>query len=438
MAEVFDVVVIGGGAVGEVAAGRAAGHGLSVALVEAELVGGECSYWACMPSKVLLRPGEVLAAARRVPGARAAVTGAVDPAATLASRDDVVHRYDDTSQVEWLEGAGVRLFRGRGTITGERTVTVDTGGALEARRAVILATGSTPVIPPIDGLAEARPWTSRDATAVKEVPRRFLVLGGGVVACEMAQAFRWLGSEEVTIVEKVGRLLPDEEPFAGRELMDAFDALGIDVRCGRTITSVRRGGDVVAATLDDGSVVYADELLVATGRRPNVDEPVEVDDRLRVVGSDWLYAVGDVNGRALLTHIGKHQARVAADVIAGLDVVDTAPVTRVVFTDPRVAAVGTTLAKAGDGAREVRVGLDSVAGATVAGDGVRGTAQLVVDEARRVAVGATFTGPDVGELLHSASVAIAGEVPLERLWQAVPAYPTISEVWLRLLEAYGL
>jgi pyruvate/2-oxoglutarate dehydrogenase complex dihydrolipoamide dehydrogenase (E3) component len=453
MAEVFDVVVIGAGSAGENAADRAHRGGLEVALVEADLVGGECSYWACMPSKALLRPGEVLAAARRVPGARRAVAGGVDAAATLATRDEVVNRYDDRSQVDWVVRAGVNLVRGRARFVGERRVKVEGGPELEARRAVVLATGSSPVVPPVDGLREAEPWTSRDATAVKDVPRRLAVLGGGVVACELAQAFRSLGTEEVTIVEKVGHLLPKEEPFAGRQLMDAFDALGITVRCGRSMTEVRRSGGVVTVTLDDGSTVTADEILVATGRRPNVaglgletiglaeDVPLQVDEHLQVRGVPWLYAVGDVNGKALLTHMGKHQARIAGDHIAGKDVADTAPVARVIFTDPQVAAVGRTEAQArtdGVRVRVVQVELASVGGARILGEDVQGTAHLVVDEDRRVVVGATFTGPGVGEMLHAATVAIAGEVPLDRLWQAVPSYPTVSEIWLRLLEAYGL
>ena len=452
MSSVFDVVVVGAGAVGQNAADRASRGGLNVALVEAALVGGECSYWACIPSKVLLRPGEVLASARRVPGARAAVIGDVDADVTLASRSDAVHRYDDAPQVRWVEGAGLHLIRGRARLTGERSLDVD-GRAIEARQAVVLATGSLPSIPPIEGLSDARPWTSREATAAKEVPRRLLVLGGGVVSCELAQAFRWLGAEEVTIVERVGHLLPSEEEFAGRALMSAFAEIGIDVRCGRSITAVRRDADAVTATLDDGGTVEADELLVATGREPNMADigleaigldptsRLDVDEHFQVRGVPWLYAVGDVNGRALLTHMGKHQARIAGDHVAGKEVVDAAPVTRVIFTDPQVAAVGRSERQARDdgvAVRVLQVGLDSIAGSSVAGENVLGSAQLVVDEGRRVIVGATFVGPDVGEMLHAATIAVAGEVPLEVLWQAVPAFPTVSEVWLRLLEAYGL
>ena len=458
------MIVLGAGPAGENAAGRAAGHGLSAAIVERELVGGECSYWGCIPSKTLLRPGDVIAAARRVPGAAAAVTGSIDIAAALARRDYMVSDYHDAGQLPWLDDNDIELVRGHGRLAGERTVEV-TGASGDVRRltaakAVVVATGTVPFMPPVPGLAEAAPWDNRTATGAKSVPRRLLVLGGGAVGVEMAQAFRRLGSEEVTLVEGSERLLAREEPFAGEEVARAFESEGIRVRTGSHLQAVRRDGSSgpVTGVLADGTEITADELLVAVGRRPRthdigVDsvglEPgraIEVDNALRAVGVDggWLYAVGDVNGRALLTHMGKYQARIAGDVIAGRPAADRASVDvvpRVTFTDPQVCAVGLTEAQARErfaSVRTVRVGTGDVAGASTQGEDIAGTSFLVIDGDRDVIVGATFTGPQVAELLHSATIAIAGAVDMHALWHAVPSFPTVSEVWLRLMEAYGL
>jgi dihydrolipoamide dehydrogenase len=467
----FDVVVVGAGPAGENVAGRCAEGGLRVAIVERELVGGECSYWGCIPSKVLLRPGELLAAAARVPGAAAAVTGPVDVAATFAMRDMATSGWDDQGQLPWLADRGVELVRGAARLTGERTLEVtgtDGVRTLVAERAVVLATGTTAAVPPIPGLADLRPWDNRTVTEATTVPRRFLVLGGGAIGLEMAQAFRRLGSELVTVVEAADRLLAREEPFAGEEVARALQAEGVTVLTGTSLVTARRGpgGEVVATVATGGGTreLVGDELLVAVGRRPNTADLgldvvglapgryVEVDDALRATAVDggWLYAVGDCNGRALLTHMGKYQARIAADVILGRDATDgTAPrdlssrtaVPRVTFTDPQVAAVGLTAeqaAAAGLRVRTVTYPTGSVAGAYVSGSGIPGTSCLVVDEDRRVVVGATFVGAGVADLVHAATVAIAGEVPVDRLWHAVPSFPTVSEVWLRLLEAYGL
>jgi pyruvate/2-oxoglutarate dehydrogenase complex dihydrolipoamide dehydrogenase (E3) component len=463
--DTFDVIVIGAGPAGETAAGRCADHGLSVVLVERELVGGECSYWGCIPSKTLIRPGDVVAAARRVPGAAEAVTGPIDVAAALAQRDYMTSSWSDAGQIPWLDGKGIELERGSGRLVAEKTVEVEltAGGArqLIATTAVVLATGTSAAIPPVPGLREVRPWDNRSITSAKELPRRLLVLGGGAIGAEMAQAFRRLGCDEVTVVEGGERLLGREEPFVGHELAAAFAAEGITVITGVAVAAARRDGEQsepVVATLADGREIEADEILVAVGRRPATGslgletvglEPgryVDVDDQLRSVGvpGGWLYAVGDCNGRALLTHMGKYQARLAGDVIAGRDVHDVADhdmVPRVTFTDPQVCAVGLTEGQArerGIHVRTVEYGTGDVAGATTSGNGIKGTSKLVIDEDRHVIVGATFTGPGVQELLHSATVAIVGEVPLERLWHAVPSFPTVSEVWLRLLEAYGL
>lgn len=462
--DTFDVVVIGAGPVGENVAGRTAEAGLRVAVVEAELIGGECSYWACMPSKTLLRPGEVIAAARRTPGAAAAVTGSIDADAALAHRDEVVGNWNDAGQVRWLDSVGAHLVRGRGRISGPRRVDVtgEDGSVrtLRASKAVVVATGSIAATPPIPGLDTVDAWGSRAATSARSVPRRLLVLGGGVVGVEMAQAWKRLGASEVTIVEGGDRLLSMVEPFAGAQLAEAFAQDGIDVLLGRRATNVERTGRdrVVRLTLDDGRVLDGDELLVATGRRPSTTdlgldtiglEPgkyIEVDDSLRAQGvdGDWLYAVGDVNGRVLLTHQGKYQARICADVILGKPITawaDHVAVPSVVFTDPQVATVGLTEANArerGVNVRTVRYDSKSIAAATTRGTDTIGTNQLVIDDDRHVVVGATFVGPDSGELLHSATIAIVGEVPLDRLWHAVPSFPTMSELWLRFLEALGL
>ncbi|HYO19151.1 MAG TPA: NAD(P)/FAD-dependent oxidoreductase [Dermatophilaceae bacterium] len=462
--DVVDVVVIGAGPAGENVAGRVVDGGLTAVIVERELVGGECSYWGCIPSKTLVRPGDVLAAARRVPGAASAVTGQVDAASAFAQRDYMTGGWDDSGALPWLDDKGIALVRGAARLSAERTVEVTladgTVRRLLATRAVVLATGTLAAIPPIEGLAQAQPWDNRAVTSAKDVPERLIVLGGGAIGSEMAQAFRRLGAAQVIVLEGADRLLPREEPFAGVEVRAAFEAEGITVVTAARVTRVSRPtpNGPVTATLEDGRAFEGDEILVSVGRRPATADLgldsvgltpgryVEVDDRLRAIGvpGGWLYAIGDCNGRALLTHVGKYQARVAGDVILGRDrwdEVSDAAVPRVTFTDPQVCAVGLTESQAqerGLTVRTVAVGTGDVAGASVLGVGIKGTSQLVVDEDRRLVVGATFTGPDMQELLHSATVAVVAQVPLERLWHAVPSFPTVSEVWLRLLEAYEL
>jgi pyruvate/2-oxoglutarate dehydrogenase complex dihydrolipoamide dehydrogenase (E3) component len=457
--DVYDVVVIGAGPAGESVAGRCADGRLSVALVERELVGGECSYWGCVPSKTLIRPGDVLAAARRAPGAAQAVTGAVDVSAAFAQRDAMTSNWTDDGQLPWLRDHGIDLIRGSARLDGDRVVAVGER-RLQARRAVVLATGTKASLPPVPGLAEAHPWDNRDVTAAKSVPRRFIVIGGGSIGVEMAQAFRRLGAEQVTVLEVLPRLLFREEPFAAEEVRVALEDEGISIVLGARISLVQRDSSdgPITVEVEGGKSFVGDELLVAAGRRAATEELgletvgltpgrfVDVDDRLRAIGvpGQWLYAIGDCNGRALLTHMGKYQGRIAGDVILGKDMVDRASAAatpRVTFTDPQVCAVGLTEPDARDRGLDVRAvsyGTGDVAGAYTQGIGIRGTSKLVVHESRRVLVGATFTGPGIQELLHSATVAIAAEVPLDRLWHAVPTFPTVSEVWLRLLEAYGL
>jgi len=453
----FDVVVIGAGPAGEVAAGRLGDAGLETALVEEHLVGGECSYYACMPSKALLRPQEALDEVRRIPGAAEAVTGELDVQAVLDRRDEVVHDLDDDAQLPWVEDHHATLIRGHARVTGRNRVALEDGEEIEARRAVILATGSGTFLPPIDGLADAKPWTNREATTAKEVPGHLLILGGGVVGCEMAQAWRSLGAE-ITLVEGMRRLLPSQEQFACEQVTEALAARGVDIRTSRTGVGVRRDGDKVTMELDDGATVTGDELLVAVGRRPHSQElgldaiglepgkPVPVDEHMRVAGhEDWLYAVGDVNGKVLLTHMGKYQGRIAADHITGKETAlahgaDGRGSPQVIFTDPQVAAVGhtsDTAREAGLDVRIVEVGTSANAGGSFYGRNAPGTARILVDE-RRVIVGATITGSEIADFLHAATIAVVAEVPLDRLWHAVPCFPTRSELWLRLLEEYGL
>jgi pyruvate/2-oxoglutarate dehydrogenase complex dihydrolipoamide dehydrogenase (E3) component len=274
MADEFDVVVIGAGPPGENAAGRSADHGLSVAIVEERLAGGECSFYGCIPSKTLIRPGDVVAAARRVPGAAEAVTGVIDVQAAFAQRDYMTNNWQDAGDLRWFESKGITFVRGHGRLAGPRAVEAETPEGIRhlmAQKAVVVACGTIPLVPPIEGLAEAKPWDNRDATAVKELPRRLVVLGGGAIGAELAQAFRRLGTDEVTVVEGADRLLAREEPFAGEEVRAAFEAEGITVITGARMTEVsrERGDGPVTGILEDGRQVTGDEILVAVGRRAN-------------------------------------------------------------------------------------------------------------------------------------------------------------------------
>ncbi|MGW0818321.1 dihydrolipoyl dehydrogenase family protein [Streptomyces viridiviolaceus] len=468
----YDVIVLGAGPTGENVAERTRAAGLSTVIVERELLGGECSYWACEPSKALLRPVLARADARRVPGLRQAVGGPLDVAAVLAHRDEIVFHWKDDSQVGWLDSVSVDLIRGHARLDGPRQVAVETPDGdtvlLTARHAVAVCTGTAAAVPEIPGLDSVRPWTSREATSAGRVPGRLAVVGGGVVAVEMATAWQALGSRVTMLVRGDAGLLARMEPFAGQMVADGLREAGVDVRLGASVASLAREDGEVRITPADGGELAADEILFATGRvSRTADLGLETigltpgdwltaDDTCRVtaVADGWLYAVGDVNHRVLLTHQGKYQARIAGAAIgarargeqadetrwgAHAATADNTAVPQVVFTDPEVAAVGLTTREAERAGRRVEVvdyDIAGVAGAHQYADGYRGRARLLVDKDRGTVAGVTFVGPGVGELLYSATVAVVSEVPLERLWHAVPAFPTISEVWLRLLETY--
>jgi dihydrolipoamide dehydrogenase len=424
-----------------------------------------------MPSKALLRSGAALAEARRVDGARQAVTGQLDVRAVLGRRDSFTSHWRDDGQVSWLNGAGIDLLRGQGRISGPRTITVtsaDGTRTITAEHAVVVCTGSEAVLPDLPGLAEADAWTSRDATSAMFPPERLSIVGGGVVGCEMAAAWATLGSR-VTLLVRGDRLLPRMEAFAGDLVRIGLNSQGVVVRSGVGVEAVDREV-AVTLTLSDGTALTTDEVLFATGRRPRTDDigldtigakpgaslAVDTTGRVRGVPDGWLYAAGDVTGDAPLTHMGKYAARAIGDVIAaraaGRTIEDGpwqahattalgSAVPQVVFTDPEVAQVGMTEGEAvaaGYDVHAVEFDTGNVAGAALYADDFQGHAKIVVDTARRVLLGATFAGPGSGELLHSATVAVVGAVPIDRLWHAVPSYPTISEVWLRLLETYPL
>jgi pyruvate/2-oxoglutarate dehydrogenase complex dihydrolipoamide dehydrogenase (E3) component len=470
----YDVVVLGAGPIGQTVAERAQAAGLNVAVVERELVGGECSYWACVPSKALLRPVIAVADARRVEGGREAVAGSIDPAGVFGRRDRYVTDWDDTGQADWVAGIGATLIRGHGRLAGPRRVVVTTPSGeeveLTAQHAVAVCTGSRPALPDLPGMAEARPWTNREATDSSDVPHRLAVVGAGGVGVEMATAWQGLGSK-VTLLARGSQLLPRMEPFVGEFVGRGLADAGVDVRLGVSVRELRRPYTYlpVVLTLDDDTELVVDEILFATGRAPLTDHIgletvgltphswLDVDDTCRVqaVEDGWLYAVGDVNHRALLTHQGKYQARIAGAAIAARAAgkpLDTEPwgahattadhhaVPQAFFTDPEAATVGLTVEQAEQAGHRVKivdveVG-DVVMGAKLYADGYAGRARMVVDVDRGHLLGMTMVGPGVTEILHSATIAVAGQVPIDRLWHAVPCFPTVSELWLRLLEAY--
>ena len=468
----YDVVVLGAGPVGQNAAERARAGGLSVAMVERELVGGECSYWACVPSKALLRPVIAVADADHVDGAREAVSGSISAAGAFGRRDRNVSNWDDAGQADWVAGIGATLVRGHGRLDGPRRVTVTAAdgdvSVLTARHAVVVCTGSRAALPDLPGMTEARPWTNREATDSSSVPNRLAVVGAGGVGVEMATAWNGLGAA-VTLLARGPGLLPRMEPFVGELVERGLRESGVDVRVNVSVTKLHRTDGPVTLELSDGSELEVDEVLFATGRAPLTDDIglqtvgltpgswLDVDDtcRVRAVDDGWLYAAGDANHRALLTHEGKYQARIAGSAIvarAAGQPLDTAPwgahaatadhyaVPQVFFTEPEAAAVGLSAEEAEQAghrvhAVDVEIG-DVVKGAVLYADGYTGRARMVVDVDNGYLLGVSMVGPGVSELLHSATIAVAGRVPIQRLWHAVPCFPTISELWLRLLEAY--
>lgn len=467
----YDLIVIGAGPVGENVADYAVRQGLTAAIVEHDAVGGDCSYRACIPSKALIRPGEALSGARSIAGAAEAVTGTIGVSDVLERRDRFISRtetggIDDSGQAHWLANIGVELVRGHGKLVGVRRVEVNSSSGtrtLSARHAVAVCTGSDPQIPPIPGLPSVDVWTADDATTSEQIPVSLAVVGGGAVAAEMATAYAQLGSH-VTVIARSG-LLSTHDSFVSEAVQAGLMELGCTVRRG-TVTRARDAEDGVELTTDTDETVIAEKVLIATGRRPRtshigveslgLDEGawIDVDDSMRAqdVADGWLYAVGDVNGRSLLTHQGKYQARAAASAIAARakgddpdmsqwsDAVasaDSAAVPSMVFSSPQVAHVGLTAKQAQAGRHAVRVidiDLGTIAGAVLHADDYRGTLRAIVDMERNVVCGATVVGADVAEMLHAATVMVAAEVPLSRLWHAVPAFPTMSEAWLRVLE----
>jgi len=518
----YDAVVIGSGPSGRTVAQRLAKNSFSVALVENELVGGDCAYWACIPSKALLRPPEALTEAREVNGSKQAAQGQLSVESTLTRRDTFVNNWKDDTLTKMLQEDGVEIVRGQGRLDGPRRIIVVSNGytgsdngdrnsttirkVLVANYAVVLSTGSSAVIPSqIQGLADVRPWTSRNATSAKKAPSSLAIIGDGAVACEMAYAWSALGTTKIIIISRHKRILDKYEPLVGDRLAKAFKQRGISIQYNANVSEVKRINSIskqendstVQIMLDDGNAITAEELLVAVGRKPNTDKLsletvglksgdwLNVDDTCLVNGvnggGEWLYAIGDINHRALLTHIGKYQARACSTAIVArargtrgitnnnyhdnsgkdnsnisnrnaastttfgpsaiwLATSDHMAIPQVIFTDPQIASVGITEESARSlklNVRAVECEMGTLPGAQLHTDGYDGQAKIVVDEDRDIMVGATFIGPQVGDLLHSATIAIVGQVPLERLWHAIPPFPTVNEVWISLLEKYG-
>lgn len=458
-------------------------------LVESELVGGECPYWACVPSKALLRPAETLEAARAVGGAReiameglqhlAAKYGAekksvINREGAWTRRDFFTKNWDDTVAIGVMKRAGVDVCRGFGRIVGIKQVGVKPWGGeeieFEAEHAVVVSTGSEPVIPDIPGLPEAKPWTPREAVSASCVPEHLVVVGAGPVGTELATAYRQLGSK-VTLVAGNTRILPKFEPEASKRILASLEKSGVEVVLGTQVTGVKREGENVIASLSTGIDIQGTEILIATGRKArttgmNLESlgltggtALATDDTMLVTGmkQSWLYAIGDPNGIAPLTHMSKYQGKIGGDSIVARakDAMEGKPssqpfsmlssgasqgaIPQVTFSDPQIASVGMTLKAAKEAGLEVREAAVKMAGpgTFLHAEGYDGWAQWVVKDDGRL-LGATFVGRDVTELLHASTVAIVGKMTVEQLWHAIPAFPTMSETYVSLLEACGL
>ena len=436
MSNRFDVIVIGSGSGGRAVAGRLADAGMSVAMVESELVGGECPYWACMPAKTLLRPVEAVGAARRVPGVTAGIESWDQ---VLGFRDDVTSDLDDARKAALYTDRGVTIIRGHGRLAGPGRVEVD-GHAYSTQR-VVIATGSATAPPPIDGLEASGYWTNRETMALTAVPDSTAVLGGGPVGIELGQMLSRYGSR-VSVIESGERLLAGEEPEVGELLARRLADEGVDVRVGADVTRVVRDGERVRLRFAGGTELEVDRLVVATGRRPRVEdigletvgiEPgergIEVDERCRAAEGIW--AVGDVTGEGQFTHVAAYQGRLVCADILGQDArADYRAVPRVVFCDPEVAAVGLTVKRAADAGIETvaaRVGLDDVERSRTYGRDVVGCVGVLADARRATLVGAFAVGPLASEWIHMAVLAVKAQIPLDVLRDTIAQFPTFSE-----------
>jgi pyruvate/2-oxoglutarate dehydrogenase complex dihydrolipoamide dehydrogenase (E3) component len=465
----FDVVVVGGGVGGVAAVRKLASIGLSVALVEDRLVGGECHYWGCNPSKTLLRPIEVFNLAKAVPGVREIISAeGPDVAAVFAKRDTIIEHLSDQDRTASLRQAGIAVFHGCARLAGERAVRVayalgdTTEAILTARHAVVLATGTRPSVPEVPGLAQARPWTNRDLTTMTHVPPRALIVGGGPVAVEFATILTGLGSA-VTLLVRGRTLLHDCEPEARELITQSLRSNGVELHFEAELSTVARpmAGGPVSATFD-GQTIEVDEIVVAAGRRTNTDDIgletvglpsggiVAVDNHLQAVGvtGDWLYALGDTTGRARLSHISTYHGRLVADIIAAraagrelgdneLAARDTGSLAQVIFTDPQLVRVGRTESQARAEGFTVRTRTacypGEVAFLALYRDGFEGWAKLVIDAVNNTLLGATFVGPQFSELVQAATLAVVAKVPISLLRHAVAPHPTVNQVWDPLL-----